>query len=131
LDCVSNPGWASFKFSPVKIIFFSTSTIDPFDLYLYFSYPALSGEEPVCDFKNLKFNCAVFPKIFLKCEGSVSPGSSTNILLSPFWRILGSFVPSWSILFLTTSKDWLMASCLTCLTNSAVNWITNPSFSSL
>ena len=80
---LSKPGWASIKFSPETINFFSTSAKDPSDLFLIFSKPRLSPELLLV-FKNLKFNWAVFPRIFLKFDGSDNPGNSTRILPSPF-----------------------------------------------
>ena len=54
---------------------------------------------------NLKFSCAVFPKSFFILSGSLIPGNSTNILFSPRCKIVGSFVPTSSILRLIISID--------------------------
>ena len=54
---------------------------------------------------NLKVKFAVFPKSFLILFGSDKPGNSTNILSFPLLIIVGSLVPTSSILLLTISKD--------------------------
>ena len=58
---------------------------------------------------NLKFNCAVFPKSFFILSGSLRPGNSTKILFSPLCKIVGSFVPTSSILRLIISIDCFKA----------------------
>ena len=54
---------------------------------------------------NLKVNFAVFPKSFLILAGSSRPGNSINILLFPLLTMVGSLVPTSSILLLTISND--------------------------
>ncbi len=52
---LSKPGWASIKFSPETINFFSTSIKEPSALFLIFSKPILSLSIEL-DFKNLKLS---------------------------------------------------------------------------
>ena len=52
---------------------------------------------------NLKVKFAVLPKRDLTLIGSSNPGNSTKIRLFPLLRILGSLVPTSSILLLTIS----------------------------
>ena len=54
---------------------------------------------------NLKVKLAVFPKRFFILLGSSKPGNSINILSFPLLIIVGSLVPTSSILFLTISRD--------------------------
>ena len=61
---------------------------------------------------NLKFNFAVFPNRFLILSGSLRPGNSTRILFSPLCNMVGSFVPTSSILRLTISIDCFKAALL-------------------
>jgi len=92
-------GWASIKFSPLITI-----------LLLIFNCSPVSeviSSIPNSEFSltNLKFSCAVFPKSFFILSGSLIPGNSTNILFSPRCKIVGSFVPTSSILRLIISID--------------------------
>ena len=61
---------------------------------------------------NLKFNLAVLPNRIFILSGSFNPGNSTKILFSPLWSIVGSFVPTSSILLLTISIDCCKAALL-------------------
>ena len=63
------------------------------------------GEE----YTNQKFNLAVLPSNSFILSGSLRPGSSTNILFSPLCNIVGSLVPTSSILRLTISIDCFKA----------------------
>ena len=61
---------------------------------------------------NLKFSWAVFPNKDLILSGSFKPGNSTKILFSPLCKIVGSFVPTSSILLLIISIDCFNAALL-------------------
>ena len=102
-DWLLKLGWASTKFSPLSIILlliFNTSLVSEVSL----STPNSSFSET-----NLKFNLAVFPRRSFILSGSLSPGNSTKILFSPLCRIVGSLVPTSSILLLMISIDCFKA----------------------
>ena len=92
-------GWASIKFSPLITT-----------LLLTFKFSPVSDtnfSDPNSSFvvTSLKLSCAVFPRRLLILSGSFNPGNSTKILFSPLCKIVGSFVPTSSILRLTISID--------------------------
>ena len=99
-------GWASIKFSPLIIILLLTFNSSPF------SESNLSVPNSLFSLTNLKFNWAVLPNKALILSGSFKPGSSIKILFSPRCKIVGSFVPTSSILLLTISMDCLSAELL-------------------
>tara|TARA_B100000579_G_scaffold425986_1_gene432538 strand:+ start:5069 stop:5485 length:417 start_codon:yes stop_codon:yes gene_type:complete len=98
---LSNLGWASIKFSPLKIILLLTVISSCVDLTKNFSVPNSFSSFVT----NLKFNSAVFPRSSFILSGSFTPGNSTNIRLLPLLRIVGSLVPTSSIRLLTISID--------------------------
>ena len=69
------------------------------------SEPKLSSDSDT----SLKVKFAVFPNRFFILLGSSKPGNSIKILSFPLLIIVGSFVPTSSILLLTISKDWFTA----------------------
>ena len=100
----STLGWASSKFSPLKIIllFIYTGDSDPSSN----SIRSVPNSASVDFETNLKVKFAVLPRRFLIRIGSSSPGNSTRILSLPLFKIFGSFVPTSSILLLTISIAW-------------------------
>ena len=77
-------------------------------------FSEISSSKPKSDssLTNLKLSLAVFPRSFLILSGSFKPGNSTKILFSPRCKIVGSLVPTSSILRLTISIDCLRAELL-------------------
>ena len=103
LFCVSIEGWASKRLSPLIIILLLTVASSIPSSYFNFSTPKLSFSLLVT---NLKVKFAVLPKSDLTLIGSSRPGSSTKIRLFPLFNMLGSLVPTSSILLLTISIAW-------------------------
>ena len=91
------------RFSPLITILLLIFNVSPS------SEISSSVPNSVLSLTSLKFNCAVFPRSFLILSGSFRPGNSTKILFSPLCKIVGSFVPTSSILRLTISIDCLKA----------------------
>ena len=100
LESLSNCGCASTKLSPLITTRLLTVSSSLFSDKINFSEPKPSSFET-----SLKVNCAVFPRSSLILSGLSIPGNSTKILLSPLWRIVGSFVPTSSIRLLIISID--------------------------
>ena len=129
---VSIFGWASKRLSPLIIILLLTVASSKPSSNFNLSTPNLSLLSLVT---NLNVKLAVLPKSDLTLIGSSNPGSSTKILLLPLFNILGSLVPTSSILRLTISIAWswdeflrAINPCLEKLTlklrpvSSSINW---------
>ena len=98
-------GWASIKFSPLKIILLLTEISSLLSFKVNFSLP----NSLVSWVTSLKLSSAVLPNSSFILSGSFIPGNSTKILLLPLLIIDGSLVPISSILLLTISIDWSTA----------------------
>ncbi len=93
-------GLASTKLSPLIITLLLTFNSSVSSKVINLSVPK---EASLLLVTNLKSKFAVLPKRFFILSGLSKPGSSTKILFEPFFAIVGSLVPTSSILFLTIS----------------------------
>ena len=105
LFVLSKEGLALVKFSPLRItLLFIFNSVTPSSKNKVSDPKASSSSDT-----NLKLKFAVLPNKFLILLGSSRPGSSINILSFPLLIIVGSLVPTSSILLLTISNEWSSA----------------------